>query len=147
MFGFINGDRIKLFGYGKKGINGGEFGDMYVVVLIKLYKYYVREGFNLYLENFFVLFLDIIKENEIIVLILSGLKVVRMKYLYNDGIKIKVKDGGMWDKNGYKGDLIIIFSVKIFEYLFVKFKEVVKVLEGFSDDVNKSFVDEFKKVK
>ncbi|CAL59428.1 molecular chaperone DnaJ [Mycoplasmopsis agalactiae] len=145
--GFINGDRIKLPGYGKKGINGGEPGDMYVVVSIKPHKYYVREGLNLHLDNFPVSFLDIIKENEIVVPAPSGLKTVRMKHSYNDGTKIKVKDGGMWDKNGHKGDLIITLSVKIPEYSSSKFKEVAKVLEGFSDDVNKSFVDEFKKAK
>ncbi|WP_429978366.1 DnaJ C-terminal domain-containing protein, partial [Mycoplasmopsis bovis] len=47
----------KLPGYGKKGINGGEPGDMYVVVSIKPHKYYVREGLNLHIDNFPVSFL------------------------------------------------------------------------------------------
>ncbi|MCA8850636.1 DnaJ C-terminal domain-containing protein [Mycoplasmopsis bovis] len=145
--GFISGDKIKLPGYGKKGINGGEPGDMYVVVSIKPHKYYVREGLNLHIDNFPVSFLDIVKENEVTVPTPSGLKAVKMKHSYNNGTKIKVKDGGMWDKNGNKGDLIITLSVKVPDYSSHKFKDLAKVLDGFSDEVNKDYVDEFKKAK
>ncbi len=69
-----------------------------------------------------------------------------MKHSYNNGTKIKVKDGGMWDKNGNKGDLIITLSVKVPDYSSHKFKDLAKVLDGFSDEVNKDYVDEFKKV-
>ncbi|WP_029513472.1 DnaJ C-terminal domain-containing protein [Mycoplasmopsis primatum] len=145
--GFDTGDKVKLPGYGEKGINGGPSGDMYVVVNVKPHLFYVRNGLDLLIKQFPVSFLDIVKGNDVLVPTPNGIQAVPMKPTYNSGTKIRVKGGGIQNKAGSKGDLLLILDVKIPNYTQEEFAEMAKKLEHFSDDVNKKFVKQFRKNK
>lgn len=143
--GSDSGDKIKMPGYGEKGINGGDVGDMYIVINVKPHAFYLRKGLDLVIREFPVSFLDIVKENEIKVPTPNGDQVIKLKSSYNSGTKIRVKGGGIQNKQGAKGDLQLRLIVKMPDYTESHFKEMAKVLEYFEDGVNDKFMKEFKK--
>ncbi|MBZ4195205.1 DnaJ domain-containing protein [Mycoplasma sp. U97] len=145
--GLDNGDKIKLAGYGQKGQNGGESGDMYIIINVHPHKHYVRNGLDLLISQFPVSFLDIVKENEILVPTPTGTQTIQMKSSYNSGTKIRVKSAGIKNKDGITGDLIITLDVKIPSYKSNEFKLLAEKLESFNDEINKNFINEFKNKK
>ena len=48
--GINNGQQIRVTGMGERGVNGGENGDLYVEIVVKPHKYFVREGNDIKLE-------------------------------------------------------------------------------------------------
>ena len=48
--GINNGQQIRVTGMGERGINGGENGDLYVEIVVKPHKYFIREGNDIKLE-------------------------------------------------------------------------------------------------
>ena len=48
--GIQTGQQIRVQGYGERGINGGDNGDLYIEVNVKSHKYFEREGNDIYIE-------------------------------------------------------------------------------------------------
>lgn len=48
--GINSGQQVRLQGYGERGINGGPNGDLYLEILVKPHKFFVRDGMDIYIE-------------------------------------------------------------------------------------------------
>lgn len=47
--GISSGQQVRLSGYGERGYNGGPNGDLYIEIVVKPHKYFVREGNDIYI--------------------------------------------------------------------------------------------------
>ncbi|MCT4469827.1 DnaJ C-terminal domain-containing protein [Mycoplasma sp. HS2188] len=139
--GADTGERIKLAGYGDRGENGGPSGDMYVEIYVKDHKHYIRKGLNLFLE-YPVSFLDIVKENEVLVPTPYGNETIKLRRNYQNGQTIILNGKGV-KKNGRVGELRITFKVMIPELSNTEFKKMAKDLDKYSDSTNKDFIKQF----
>ena len=48
--GISSGQQVRLSGYGERGYNGGPNGDLYIEIIVKPHKYFVREGNDIYIS-------------------------------------------------------------------------------------------------
>ncbi|QBF34686.1 molecular chaperone DnaJ [Mycoplasmopsis phocirhinis] len=139
--GADTGDRIKLSGYGERGENGGPSGDMYIEIYVKEHKHYIRKGLNLFLE-FPVSFIDIIKENEVLIPTPYGNETIKLRRNHQNGQTLILNGKGV-KKNARVGDLRITLKVVIPELTTAEFKKMSKDLEHYSDSTNKNFIKQF----
>lgn len=47
--GISSGQQVRLAGYGERGYNGGPNGDLYIEIIVKPHKFFVREGNDIYI--------------------------------------------------------------------------------------------------
>ena len=47
--GISSGQQVRLSGYGERGYNGGPNGDLYIEIIVKPHRYFVREGNDIYI--------------------------------------------------------------------------------------------------
>lgn len=113
--GADDGTRISLRGMGDAGRNGGPAGDLYVYINVRPHKYFVRHGYDLYIQ----IPISITQASlgaEIKVPLLEGknVKIVVPAGVQN-GKLIRVKDNGIpKDKNmTRRGDLYIKLKVEV----------------------------------
>ncbi|MBU4691628.1 DnaJ domain-containing protein [Mycoplasma sp. ES3225-GEN-MYC] len=140
--GSDNGDRIKLTGYGGRGENGGSSGDLYVEINVQPHQYFQRDNLNIYLE-YPVSFIDIIKENEVLVPTPYGTETIKLRRTYQNG-KTLVLSGKGVRKSNRAGDLKILLKVIIPELSSSDMKKLSKDLEQYSDTTNTDFIKQFK---
>ncbi|WP_027120741.1 DnaJ C-terminal domain-containing protein [Mycoplasmopsis lipofaciens] len=141
--GAQTGDKIRIDGYGEKGLNGGVSGDLYIIIKVKPHKFFKRDNLDLYLD-FPVSFLDIIKENIVIVPTPYGSEKIRLKKSYQNGKILNLSNKGIKSKKGV-GNLKIKLEIVIPELKTKQINEMAKLLDNFSDDTNLNFVKQFKK--
>lgn len=48
--GIQTGQQVRVQGYGERGVNGGNNGDLYIEINVRSHKYFVREGNDIYIE-------------------------------------------------------------------------------------------------
>ena len=48
--GINSGQQVRVQGYGERGINGGDNGDLYIEVVVRSHKYFVRQGNDIYIQ-------------------------------------------------------------------------------------------------
>ena len=48
--GISSGQQVRVQGYGERGFNGGDNGDLYIEIIVKQHKYFTREGNDIYIE-------------------------------------------------------------------------------------------------
>ena len=48
--GIQSGQQVRVQGYGERGSNGGDNGDLYIEINVRNHKYFVREGNDIYIE-------------------------------------------------------------------------------------------------
>ena len=48
--GISSGQQVRLAGYGERGYNGGPNGDLYIEIVVKPHKFFVREGNDIYIS-------------------------------------------------------------------------------------------------
>ena len=48
--GISSGQQVRVQGYGERGSNGGDNGDLYIEVIVKPHKYFVRQGNDIYIQ-------------------------------------------------------------------------------------------------
>ncbi|WP_027334968.1 DnaJ C-terminal domain-containing protein [Mycoplasmopsis felifaucium] len=143
--GAKDGDKIKLDGFGEKGINGGPVGDMYVVIHVRPHKYFKREGLDVILNPFPVSFIDIVKEKTITVPTPNGDQTYTLKRSFNNGQIIRLKGHGLTNKTGQKGDLIIKLEVVIPELSKGDFDALANSICDVKDKTNEMYVKEVNK--
>ncbi|WP_241003392.1 DnaJ C-terminal domain-containing protein [Mycoplasma sp. Mirounga ES2805-ORL] len=141
--GTDDGDKIKLTGFGEKGQYGGESGDMYVVISVKSHKYFKRNGLDV-LFDFPVSFLDIIKENTVIVQTPYNSSKIKLKSSYQTGKVLNLSGKGVKSSKG-TGNLKITLRVVMPSFSQKEFEEMAELLEPYEDTINKELVEEVKK--
>ncbi|ENY69108.1 Chaperone protein DnaJ [Mycoplasmopsis bovigenitalium 51080] len=139
--GTDNGERIKITGYGSRGENGGPNGDLYIEIKVQKHKHFERDGLNLYLE-YPVSFMDIIKENNVLVPTPYGNETIKLKKSYQNG-KTLILNGKGVRKSNRAGDLKILLKVVIPDLSNSEMNRLAKSLEEFNDTTNTDYIKSF----
>ena len=132
--GIRNGEKIRLIGEGKKGINGAKNGDLFIKINIENTEKYKLKGYDLYTDLLIEPWeavlgtkkgIETIEKENANVIIPKGIKT---------GEKIRIEQKGYKDGKGGRGDLIaeikIGFPNKLTEEQ-IKLYEKLKEVSGF----------------
>ena len=112
--GGVDNDQVLILrGQGEAGINGGEAGDMQIVINVDPHKTLKRQGYNVYAEVP-ITFTESILGTKIQVGGINETLTVTVPEFTQTGDKITVKGKGIkqYNKNGY-GDLIVTVVVEL----------------------------------
>ncbi|MDD3436323.1 MAG: molecular chaperone DnaJ [Candidatus Gastranaerophilales bacterium] len=149
--GVDNGSKMRISQEGDAGKNGGQSGDLYVVLHVKQSDYYHREGFNVYTK------LEIAPSqaalgDEVTIKTLDGEKTVNIHAGSQNGDDVRLKGVGVpfLGKSSQRGDHIVIIEVKIPTNLTEEEKQLYKKLYEINTKKThhdkESFIDKVKGV-
>ena len=146
--GINNGQQIRVTGMGERGSNGGENGDLYVEMVVKPHKYFVREGNDIKLD-IPVDFVDAILGTTIEVPTVYGNVQVTIPSGTQPNTVLRLKGQGVKDlRTGKPGDQYIKVIIQMPEYLTREQKELLekyKSKQKDGDNVYAKFIKNFKK--
>jgi molecular chaperone DnaJ len=133
--GIEDGQVIKIAGAGEAGERGAAAGDLYVVVRVKTHPVFEREKTDLFVIKDITV-AEAVLGKEIIMTDVSGDK-FSVKIPAGFGLKdrLKVTDRGMPRFGSFsghlgRGDLYIVFNLKVPKHLSAKAKKLLEELEG-----------------
>lgn len=129
--GVADGQVIKLKGYGEKGLNGAENGDLYITFVIDKDKNFEREGDNLYTDVDIDLYTAVLG-GEVPVKTMDGLVKLKVNPGTQNGTKARLRGKGfpVYKKDGRFGDLIVSYHVGIPTSLTEKQKDLFRQLKA-----------------
>ena len=111
--GIQDGQSIALRGFGGQGYNGGESGDLYIVVRVREHSHFFRRGNDVHLEMPVSAF-DIMLEKELTIPTPYGKETVQLHANYTSQTKVRVPEKGFTSiRTGQYGDLIIHLKVYV----------------------------------
>jgi curved DNA-binding protein len=112
--GIENGQTIKIAGHGGRGVNGGPDGDLYITFSIANHSRFKRLGNDLYMSVDLDLYKAVLG-GEITIDTLDGKVKLTVKPETQNRTKVKLKEKGfpVYKKEGYFGDLLITYSIRI----------------------------------
>ncbi len=126
--GINTGNRLRLVGEGQAGFNGGNSGDLYVIVNILKDDKFKREGNDL-IHNLDITFSQAALGDELKINVFGNIEKIKIKPETQTNDFIRIKNKGFKNLNGWgKGDLIVIFNVKTPSKLTKKERELFKEL-------------------
>lgn len=102
--------RLRLTGKGGAGVNNGPHGDLYIEFIIKKHPLFERDGNDIYL-NVPITITDAILGNKIEIPTIHGKTTIQIKEGTQNKDLIKIKDKGIHDANGNKGDMFLYIDV------------------------------------
>ena len=134
--GIDEGYQLRLRGEGEVAPNGGEPGDLYVIVHVKPHELFMREGDDLW-HVLMIGYPQAALGAEVSVPTLEGPAAVKIKPGTQAGETIRLKGKGMPRFRGYgKGDLLVRVGISVPEKLTVKQRALLEQLaEEFDQDV------------
>ena len=146
--GINNGQQIRVTGMGERGVNGGENGDLYVEIVVKPHKYFVREGNDIKLE-IPLDFVDAILGTTIEVPTVYGDVQVTIPAGTQPNTVLRLKGQGVKDlRTGKPGDQYIKVIIQMPTSLSKEQKELLEKYKEKSkdtDNIFKKFQKIFKK--
>ena len=146
--GINNGQQIRVTGMGERGVNGGENGDLYVEIVVKQHKYFVREGNDIKLE-IPLDFVDAILGTTIEVPTVYGDVQVTIPAGTQPNTVLRLKGQGVKDlRTGKPGDQYIKVIIQMPTSLSKEQKELLEKYKEKSkdaDNIFKKFQKIFKK--
>jgi molecular chaperone DnaJ len=126
--GIDEGYQLRLRGEGEMAPNGGEAGDLYVLVHIAQHELFIREGDNLWYV-LMVSYPQAALGAEVSVPTLDGPTTVQIRPGTQAGETIRLKGKGMPRFRGYgKGDLLVRVGISVPEKLTSKQRELLEQL-------------------
>ena len=134
--GIDEGYQLRLRGEGEMAPNGGEAGDLYVLVHIAQHELFMREGDDLW-HVLMISYPQAALGTEVSVPTLDGPTTVKIRPGTQAGETIRLKGKGMPRFRGYgKGDLLVRVGISVPEKLTSKQRELLEQLaEEFDQDV------------
>jgi molecular chaperone DnaJ len=134
--GIDEGYQLRLRGEGEMAPNGGEAGDLYVLVHIAQHELFMREGDDLW-HVLIIGYPQAALGTEVSVPTLDGSTTVKIRPGTQAGETIRLKGKGMPRFRGYgKGDLLVRVGISVPEKLTPKQRELLEQLaEEFNQDV------------
>ena len=134
--GIDEGYQLRLRGEGEMAPNGGEAGDLYVLVHIAQHELFMREGDDLW-HVLLISYPQAALGAEVSVPTLDGSTTVKIKPGTQAGETIRLKGKGMPRFRGYgKGDLLVRVGISVPEKLTSKQRALLEQLaEEFNQDV------------
>lgn len=148
--GIKDGQILNIKGRGNAGINNGPAGDLHVYVHVKSHPVFERRGDDVWC-NLPLTFAQAALGAEVVVPTLDG----KVSYSVHEGAQpndvFKLKGKGFQHLNGRgRGDQYVRITVEVPKNLNPKQKELIKQLDGATNDKNyaqrKSFFDKLKKM-
>ena len=137
--GINNGQQIRVTGMGERGQNGGENGDLYVEMVVKPHKYFVREGNDIKLE-IPLDFVDAIIGTTIEVPTVYGNVEVTIPAGTQPNTVLRLKGQGVKDlRTGKPGDQYIRIIIQMPEYLTREQKELLEKYKSKQKDGDNAF--------
>lgn len=129
--GVVNGQVIKLKGYGGEGINGGPAGDLYITFVIPDDSVFKRLGDDLYVDVTVDLYTALLGGDQLVDT-LDGQVKLKVKPETQNGTKVRLKGKGfpVYKKEGQFGDLIVTYSVKLPTNLTEQQKEMFRKIQS-----------------
>jgi len=136
--GIDEGYQLRLRGEGEMGPNGGEAGDLYVLVHVKPHELFMREGDDLW-HVLIIGYPQAALGAEVSVPTLDGSATIKIKPGTQAGETIRLKGKGMPRFRGYgKGDLLVRVGISVPEKLTAKQRELLEQLAAeFDQDVRR----------
>lgn len=110
--GLHNGEKIRLLGQGKTGINGGKNGDLFIKVNIKSNQIFSLKGNDLYTNLYLTPWEAALGTNTTVYSIDEGIKVA-IPGGVGTGETIKISGKGYKDGKGSRGDLIAKINIMV----------------------------------
>ena len=110
--GIRNGEKIRLIGQGKQGINGGKSGDLFIKVNIENSKKYRLHGFDIYTDLFITPSEAVLGAKVSVNTIDDSIAVYIPKGM-GSGEKIRIPQKGYKDGKGGRGDLVAEIKIVV----------------------------------
>lgn len=111
--GVKEGSRVRVAGKGEPGTNGGQPGDLYLIIHIKPHPYLKREGDNLYMEVPVTVH-EAMAGADVTIPTIDGQVKVKVPPKSQSGQTLKLKGkGAVNPKTKQKGDLMVKLAVKV----------------------------------
>ncbi|AUC81141.1 DnaJ C-terminal domain-containing protein [Lacinutrix sp. Bg11-31] len=128
--GVENGEKIRINGYGGKGINNGPNGDLYIKFHIQNHTKFKRNKANLYTQVDLDLYTALLG-GEIMVDTFDGKVKLTVKPETENETKVKLKGKGFpkYKTDNAFGDLYITYALKIPKQLTDEEKKLIKALQ------------------
>lgn len=141
--GISSGQQVRLSGYGERGLNGGPNGDLYIEIVVKPHKYFVREGNDIYIEVP-ISAVDATLGTKIDVPTCNGDVTLTIPAGSQPGQKLRIKGYGVKSlRSNQMGDQYVVLKVEIPTKLSKEEKDLYKKLQG--KDSKDSVFEKFKK--
>ena len=139
--GLEDGTRIKIVGQGNAGANGGDAGDLFVLIQVTPHEYFERDGGDLYCAMP-VSVLQATLGSEVEVPNVDD-KMIQVKIPQGTqhGDLIRIKGEGIPKQHGGTGDLYIKVQLKVPTKLSKKGREVLEELRKIEgEDIHPKFI-------
>jgi molecular chaperone DnaJ len=133
--GVADGAKIRVRGRGGPGRNGGAAGDLYVTIRVADHPVFGRRGKNLTLAVP-ITFVEAALGAEIDVPTLDGKVRLKIPSGTQSGKTLRVRDHGVEDAKGVKGDLLVTVTVTVPEKLTDNGKELLQKFRLQNPDEN-----------
>ncbi len=133
--GVVDGQVIKIGGYGGQGSNGGTSGDLHIKFSVKNSTAFKRDGDNLLTTANLDIYTAMLG-GEITVDTFNGKVKLKVAPETENGTKVKLKGKGfpVYKKEGAFGDLIITYELTLPKDLSAEEKELVQQLAKLRND-------------
>ena len=141
--GISTGQQVRVAGYGERGYNGGENGDLYIEIIVKPHDFFQREGNDIYVEVP-ISAIDATLGCTIDVPTCNGDCSLNVPAGTQPGQKLRLKGYGVKSlRSSIVGDQYCVIKVVIPTKLSKDEKELYKKLQG--SNSKESVFDKFKK--
>ena len=129
--GIHNGEKIRLLGQGKEGINGGKNGDLFIKVNIKDSNKFKLKGNDIH-TNLYLTPWEAALGTEAVVYSIDEGTSISIPEGIETGEEIRVSGKGYKDGKGNRGDLIVNVNIMVPKELSKEEKELFKKLSTVS---------------
>ena len=130
--GLHNGEKIRLLGQGKEGINGGKNGDLFIKVNIKDNEKFKLKGNDLYTNLYLTPWEAALGTKTTIYSIDEGTTLTIPEGI-GTGDKLKIPGKGYKDGKGSRGDLVVNINVVVPKKLSPEEKKLFQKLSTVSN--------------
>lgn len=142
--GINTGQQLRVEGKGERGLRGGPNGDLYLEILVKNHKYFVREGKNI-LIDIPISAVDATLGSTIDVPTVHGDVSLKVPAGTQNDARLRLKSKGVADlRGGQTGDQIVTIKVKVDKKLSDKEKQLYEQLRDLEKSEKKSVFERFK---
>lgn len=144
--GISSGQQIRLAGYGDRGYNGGPNGDLYIEIIVKPHKHFVRQGDDIYI-SIPISAIDATLGTKIDVPTCNGDVSLSIPAGSQPNQKLRLKGYGVKNlRSGIVGDQYVELKIEIPTKITKEEKELYQKLKGKAnkDNVFEKFKKAFK---
>lgn len=142
--GINTGQQVRVQGYGERGTNGGDNGDLYIEIFVRKHKFFVREGNDIYLKVP-ISSLDATLGTKVDVPTCYGDVELNIPSGSQPDQKLRLKGYGVPSIRGnVKGDQFVILKVEIPTKLSKEERELYEKLSLKKESIFDKFKKQFK---